>query len=449
MVGLDPRANRRMLDGVRAVLRSRLLAAALGLAAGSGCAYSMISNGEIRTRDFDNVLERTMAARQLFVDAPPQVEVATPEMLVGVLEEALDRQWSPQLLSDYESGLVALGLWPPQQDLRGEYVSVFSGEVAGLYVPSLKTIYVVEGARLPLSFRLLSFFSRRDLVGEFVLSHELVHLLQHGAYPALLDPADPRIDQDDLDNAIQAAVEGDALRYGYEAIGLDTEGLSSEGFSQAFEDEVTASASEDLEGAPALLRLTLAFPYVTGFPLSLAEGRALLERPPASTEQAIHGSRRYEPFYVFDLRPLRERLPEGCAFVHENTLGELHISVLFRDLSGDAPPSPDAWQGWDGDRFLVARCETGLEFVWLTAWDSEEDAEEFREAYAQIAPTVAARAGHAVVPEALRSEQEVVVATAGLGGLADRIGALAARTRVSEVEELRAHFGGVEAAPSP
>jgi hypothetical protein len=434
----------------RAVIPSACLAL-LALLALAGCSYSLIQRGEIRRSTFEGVLARTMAARQLYLEEPPRVEVATPESLVAVLELALDQFYSPESLRAYEVGLVALGLWPPERDLRSEFVSVFSGEVAGLYVPSLETIYVVAESPRPLSLRLLSFFTRRDLLGEFVLSHELVHLLQHRAYPELLDPAHQRVDQDDLDNAIQAAIEGDALRYGYEAIGLSMQGLSGAGFAAAFEDDLEAGTSDVLREAPALLRLTLPFPYVAGFPLSLAEGRQLLDRPPASSEQALHATRRHEPFLAFDLRPLREALPRDCAFVHENTLGELHLSVLFRDLgdlrAGDL--SPEAWYGWDGDRFLVARCAGALEFVWLTAWDDEGDAAEFGAAYAQIAPAVAARAGHRQAPEPRRSAREVVVTTAGLRGLADRVAALARRRRVSQVDELNALLREWEVPPPP
>jgi hypothetical protein len=435
---------------VRDVPLLRLLALALALLSSSGCAYSLIHRGQLRQAEFDDVLMRTMAARQLFVEVPVRVVVATPQDLVGVLDRALAEQWSEETFRDYETGLVGVGLWPPDRDLRAEFVSVFSGETAGLYVATEETIYVVQGATPPpLSLRLLSFFTRRDVLGEFVLSHEIVHLLQHRAYPGLFDPAQQRIDLDDLDNAIQAAIEGDALRYGYEAIGVSTGGLSSAGFGQAFEDDIAAGAGEDLRDAPALLRLTLAFPYVAGFPLSLAEGRALLERPPASTEQALHGSRRYEPFTVFDLGPVRAALPEGCDFVHENTLGELHLSVLFRDLARPAAtpagaepplPSPEAWYGWDGDRFLVARCGRDLELMWLTAWDSAEDAEEFQQAYAGIAPAVAERAGHRDAPRAIRQELDVVVATPALHGVAERAGSLAVRSRVSDVAELQAFY---------
>jgi len=423
----------------------RLVALVLALASAGGCAYQLVSRGEIRPVAFEAVFSRTMEARQIFVESSPRARVSTPHELIAVVEAALDGQWSEEDLDAYESALVALGLWPPERNLRDETVAVFSGEVSGLYVPATRTIYVIEGARSPLSLRLFSFFSQRDFMAEFVLSHEIVHLLQHDAYPELLDPAFQRIDQDDLDRAIQAALEGDALRYGYEAMGVGIDARSADAFGDDFEDDVIGNGGKALEDAPALLRLTLAFPYVAGLPLSLSDGRALLERPPASTEQALHRDRRREPFLVFDLRPARAVLPEGCTFVHENTVGELHLSVLFRDLG--AAPSPDVWQGWDGDRFLVAECGTQLDFAWLSAWDRERDAEEFATAYAGIASAVAERAGHGAPPELLRSGREVTVATGALRGLAGELGALAARRRIVEAAELWAHFDAAPAAP--
>ena len=35
------------------------------------------------------------------------------------------------------------------------------------------------------------------------------------------------------------------------------------------------------------------------------------------------------------------------------------------------------WEGWNGDRYLAARCGGRRELLWLTVWDSEADAAEF------------------------------------------------------------------------
>jgi hypothetical protein len=168
----------------------------------------------------------------------------------------------------------------------------------------------------------------------------------------------------------------------------------------------------------------------------MREGRALLASPPASTEQVLHPEKRHEPFQAIHLGALRAALPAGCEFDFEDTLGELGISVMLRDLDPDGPP--DAWEGWDGDRWVAARCGGRREFVWLTAWDSEADADAFASAYARVAPRVAERAGMPDPPVARVAGRDVVIATSGLEPIARRVAGLARRTRVVDLPGLRA-----------
>lgn len=432
--------------GGRRVGRSTGLVALLLWLGSTGCAYSIVSSGRIRDDAFQPVIERTMAVRGIYLGDPVDARAVSQAELARVLEQTLDAQWSREALRGYERGLVAMGLWPPEVDLRRQYVESYSRQVVGLYVPLTRTMYVVEDVEAPFAVRAVSAVTGRDLWVESTLTHEIVHLLQHEAYPELLDPSVLRLDQDDVDRAVQAALEGDALRYGYQAMGLDVASMPPEELRRSIEAEL--AASETLEQAPSLLRWTLAFPYIEGYRLSLVEGLGLLEAPPASTEQVLHAARRDEPFQVLALEAVRDALPARCAFVHANTLGELHLSVLFRDHAGEAGADAAIWQGWDGDRFLAADCDGTLEFLWITAWDSEEDAREFEEGYRTIRHGVARRAGLGGPPDTAREGREVVVWSPGLAQLAPRAGALARRARVSRVGELRRHFGLPERPPT-
>ena len=410
----------------------------------TGCAYTVVSGGQIRRATFDSVLQNTVRAREIPLDAPVNARVVSQQELRHVLEDVIDAQWTEGELRLYERALVAVGLWPRDRNLREEYLAVMSDEIAGVYIPADEALYVVKDAPPPFSIRMFSFIQRRDLMVEAVLSHELVHLLQHQVYPALLDPALTPRDQDDLDFAIQSALEGDATRYGFQAMGIPAASLPPEKLKEQIEKEMESAGHGAFIDAPALIRFTLSYPYVEGYRLSYGEGPALLERPPASTEQVLHPSRRHEKFWVFDLGEAIDALPRRCVFEHSNTLGELQMSVLFRDLG--KVPVPAAWEGWDGDRFLVAECDGQLEFAWLTSWDTEPDAREFESAYAGIASAVATRAGYGAPPRALRDAREVVVVSAGLSEWAGDLPSLARRRRVSTVEEVREHFG-VEALP--
>ena len=135
-----------------------------------------------------------------------------------------------------------------------------------------------------------------------------------------------------------------------------------------------------------------------------------------------------------DLTELEGRLPAGCRTLQRNTVGELQISVLFRDLSKD--PDPAIWEGWNGDRYLVADCEGRTEWVWWTAWDSAADAAEFADAYFELAPAVAARADSAN-PVSTQTEATYVVVTSG--GFADEVSKPPPpATRVADLASLRA-----------
>jgi hypothetical protein len=388
-----------------------------------------VAGGEIREEPFQELLARTSAARGIAlagtVDARVVRQAQSRDIVAGVIAE----EWAPGELARYQEALVAVGLWPPERDLLEELLAVHAAEVAGFYNPRERIFYVVEDAHIPFSVRLVSALSRRDLTREIVIAHELVHLLQHQRYPALFEAVTSH-EQDDASWATSAALEGDAVRFGFEALGVLPD---PDDFGRSMLEADPGGRSGALARAPALIRLTLVLPYTAGYRLAYAEWRELLESPPASTEQLLHSERRREPFFAFDLAGLRARLPAGCTPVYENGAGELGLSILLRDLAARADPA--AWEGWDGDRYLAARCGGERAFAWITAWDSEPDALEFESAYAGIAAAVAARAGLSAPPVARRRGREVHLLAPSLEGLAPALEGVP-RRRVSTLVEL-------------
>jgi hypothetical protein len=431
-VSAIPRAGARpRLAGALALL------AALGLGP-LACAYQLVSGGQLRQQPFEHIIERTVRARGIAPTTEIQTRVISSAELPQLLTDALAAEWSGAEILDYQEGLITLGLWPAGRDLVREFVAVYSEEVVGLYLPTSRTLYLVDDARTPWTVRLLSALVRRDLERELILSHELVHFLQHQAFPALMDQDPFWKSQDDVTSALQAALEGDALHYGFAS--LEIEPPAADDLREALEREDRRRTHGALAEAPALLRLTVAFPYAYGYGLSLREGRDLLASPPVSTEQVMHPEKRRQPFQAIDLSAVWAALPADCRGRYQDTLGELGLSVLLRDLG--AADQPEAWEGWDGDRWIAANCGGSRELIWLTAWDSESDAAEFAAAYQRIAPAVAERAGMASPPSAQISGREVWISSPGLASLAERAGALARRARVSDLPSLRAHFGG-------
>jgi hypothetical protein len=421
----------------------RALALLAALLPAAGCAYSIVADGQLREAPYASILERTESARGIRSQGGLTARVVESAELPPILRQALAEEWSGSQLDGYAQGLVALGLWPAGVDLLEEYIEVYSEQVAGTYLPTQRTLYVVRDAPSSFEIRLASALLRRDLLLEGVLAHELVHFLQHQAFPELLEPDPFWKAQDDATAAVTAAIEGDACRYGFAALDPSFATLDADDVREAIERE-SRDAPGRLAEAPALLRLTIAFPYSYGYALSLDEGRALLERPPASTEQVLHAAKRREPFDAIDLSGLAAALPGGCRVLFENSAGELGISVLLRDHGARVPPvglwevASAAWEGWNGDRWLAAECSGRRELVWLTSWDSEQDAAEFADAYAAIAGLVAER-GSLARAEIFRAGRDVRIATPALAGLP--VAKLARRAQVATLGELRAYFG--------
>jgi hypothetical protein len=427
-VRFAPRTN-----AARAHAAGLLFAALAGL---SGCAYSLVADGGVRPEPFEQIVARTVRARGIAPEGEVRTRVIRAAELPALLRSALAAEWTGAQMRSYQEGLTTLGLWPPDLDLADTFVGVYAEEVVGLYLPADRTLFLVDDVERPWSLRLLSSLTRRDLQREVILSHELVHFLQHQAFPGLMDPDPWWKTQGDAASAVQAALEGDALHYGFASLEIDP---PAEGeLRTAMQLENAARSQGALAEAPALLRLTLSFPYAYGYGLSLREGRALLAAPPASTEQVLHSHKRLEAFDAIDLAALRAALSADCAVDFEDTLGELGISVLLRDLDPVGPAA--AWEGWDGDRWLAARCAGRRELVWITAWDSEADAAEFAEAYARVAPRVAERTGMATPPVAQLEGRDVVIATPGFAALAARPELAAQRREVADLAGLRAAF---------
>lgn len=404
----------------------------------SGCAYSIVDRGRLRQEPFDAVVRRTVAARGIEPRGPIDARVIRPEEVEALIRDAIRREWSDDQIERYEFAYETLGAWPVDRDLLDEYLDVMGEEVGGLYDPADRRLYLVDQAIGSFGARVASAFLRRDLEREMILAHEIVHLLQHERYPALIENDAFFYDHDDVAAAIQAAVEGDATRYGIEALDLNLPLPHPDELRAGIESELAVAEDGALARAPALIRLTLGFPYAYGYGLAFAEGAALLDSPPISTEQVLHANRRRSPFVAVDLGGAHAALPDTCAFVRENTLGELGISVLLQDLGDDT--DPEAWAGWDGDRYLVAECEGVPELLWLTLWDSQTDALEFETAYRSLGGALMARSSLAVVPAIVREGRETLIYSEAFAEIAGELAAAAPRRRVASLSELQEHF---------
>jgi hypothetical protein len=275
-----------------------------------------------------------------------------------------------------------------------------SSSVAGFYSPRNDAITIITPS--PDSPR----------IDNATLVHELVHALQDQHYD--LTSEKYRGETQDGDLAIDGAVEGDA-KY-VELLYRDRCGVEWE--CVATPAAAGGGGAGGSGGGPNLgILLTIFQPYSDG-PVyvhdRVQEGGweavdELLEDPPESTEQTIH---------LTDEKPVpieyRSRATNGWStFPNQgqsgsDTVGEASMYVMFWyqartagadtvDPRGivqtesrydtynyDAVPS----SGWANDRLFPYKKASGGEseygYVWVTEWDTEGDAREFRDAYRKI-----------------------------------------------------------------
>jgi hypothetical protein len=152
------------------------------------------------------------------------------------------------------------------------------------------------------------------------------------------------------------------------------------------------AGGKSLREAPVILSETMIFPYLRGLVfcahLTNEGGWEALNKayrnPPLSTEQVIHPEKYLaDPDAPTAVDLGRLEPGEGWKELGRNVVGEMQLGVLLRRHGGKV-----AAAGWDGDRYAVFEGPEGrLGLVWLSTWDSAQDAREFHKGYARFQTT--------------------------------------------------------------
>jgi hypothetical protein len=285
---------------------------------------------------------------------------------------------NPKELVDANGRLLkGLGLLPADADLGALYVKLLGEQVAGLYSPDDKALYVV---------------SRSGALGpteKTTFAHEYTHALQDQNFDLSSLKLD-EIGEGDRGIARLSLVEGDATL----VMSLwQLQHLTQMELLQLIGESMNPEITGSLDEMPAILRESLLFPYTAGlgFVQSLQAGgweavNDAFANPPASTEQVLHPEK-----YVAGEQPVDVALPAGLAAKMgdgwkvglEDTLGEFQLKVWLDQAAaaGGSTSSTQASAGWAGDRVMLLDGPDGeWAIALLTAWDSPADAQEFMDA---------------------------------------------------------------------
>jgi len=377
----------------------------------------LVRDGQV-DRDGLAAVERSIATiRGRALRTPVPAVLLDPAGLRAMIASEIDAGYAPGDIEHIEAVYIQLGLLPPGTRLKSSVEGLYEAEGAAFYDPRAKRLVIsTHPIETPLMVRMVGFLTGRDLAGEMIVAHELVHAMQdqYWGVPTAPDPVANA--QGDCHLARRALLEGDATLAGF---GQIMGGGPDPDAARAIERELTKLPAElaarHPDVPPALLAtLTVQYQAGTAFVArALAAGGwpavdALHDDPPTSTEQVLHPAR------YFDTRdvPLAITLggtdalaAAGWTPVLEDTLGEIFVRVLAeRTLARDRAAT--VAEGWGGDRLRAFSRGGELVLVWMTTWDTPADADEWSDALPALLPDahVTRRERHVLVVVAPASE---------------------------------------------
>ena len=344
---------------------------ALSLLAGAGGAFAS------QQQAYDEIIGRVAEIRQLAPQEAIDIQFKTRQELREFVIQDIEEHYPEDEQEADLRALVIFGLVEPGTDLAQMQIDLLGEQVAGYYDPEADEMVVVSSGDS----------GELSASDELTFAHETVHALQDQHFDLMAVQGDHDAVDDDTELAVTALIEGDAT------IGQIEYLFDNPLLLRDLQDELTEVDSSALDDAPRIFSETLLFPYEEGadFVDSLFNDggwdavNAAYANPPQSTEQVLHPEKYVageEPMTV-DLQDPLPTLGDGWQTFDDNVMGEFITSVFLDSYGVDGDEAELASEGWGGDRYVVVGTEEDTALVWSTAWDTEDDAEEFFAALTQ------------------------------------------------------------------
>ena len=324
----------------------------------------------------DNLGYRASLLRSLFSLRAIEREFLTRQQLSERLLDDFDEDRED--IFKYQELYKALGILEQDDDLFDILLAMYSEGVLGFFDTEEERLYVVsEGDEL-------------DPQDQLTYIHEYVHALQQQHYD--IDATFDELEENsDRSSAFRGLIEGDAsvseLIYMFQHMDeqeqAEARAAPPDGSLEAF------------RAAPYVIQRTYTFPYVEGtrFVISLFTtnndwelvDEAFTELP-QSTEQVLHPQKylaREAPVMV-TLPDLATALGAGWSQLLTDTFGEFFIRA-YLEMGVSTDRAELAATGWGGDRFSVLKSTEDETLLYsLIAWDAEDEAQEFFEAFLEF-----------------------------------------------------------------
>jgi hypothetical protein len=314
-------------------------------------------------------LRRLPVLRQVKSGAQSRAEIE--QMIVRNIDESA----TPEETAANETALKKFGLVPADFQLRPFVVKLLTEQVAGYYDPKTQEFYLADWI---------------DIDGQKpVMAHELTHALQDQHFDLRRFEDWPKHDSD-AEMAAHALVEGDASFLMMQYVARDP--LRQLAFLKSMMSG-GASASEQIEQAPRVLREQMLFPYLQGMTWVMQVYKQggweavsnAYKNLPKSSEQILHGEKYAagEAPQKVSVRDVSATLGRGWRMADNDVQGEWGCYMLLDEFLQSVDVSKRAAAGWGGDRYALFAGPRKADAVVVlkTVWDTEADAREFYDAY--------------------------------------------------------------------
>jgi hypothetical protein len=346
----------------------------------------------------DEILDFDSKQTGLPIKKEVKRKLTSRDEVVSYLTKHLDDEDTKRLRRS-ELVLKKFGLLPRTFDLQTFMVALLREEVAGYYDPKTKTVNMLDW--VPIEEQ------------EPVMAHELTHALQDQSIglqrwmkkgekdlaEIRKDPTPADIENDEIDNAREAVIEGQAqaIMFQYAIAPTGHSIVTSPELVAAMEEETMTGTpgTKVFNEAPVFMKESLTFPYSYGmdFIVKLMQkgGKekafaAVLKNPPHTTRQIMQpetylSGETIEPMRVPDFK---HDFKDYQKF-DIGGMGEFDVAVLIEQYV-DKKLSKKMYPEWRGGYYYAAKVKANadapLGLLYVSRWSSADAAAEFAGIYA-------------------------------------------------------------------
>ena len=347
----------------------------------------------------DEILDFDSKQTGLPIKREVKRKLTSRDEVVSYLTKHLNDE-DTQRLRRSELVLKKFGLLPRDFNLETFLVSLLREEVAGYYDPKTRTVNLLDW--VPMEEQ------------EPVMAHELTHALQDQSVglqkwmkrgekdlgEIKKDPTPADIENDEMDNAREAVIEGQAqtMMFQYAMAPTGRSIVDAPDLLEAMETETLtgSSSTKVFNEAPIFLKESLTFPYSYGteFVVKLMQkgGKAkafagVLQNPPHTTRQIMEpetylSGEKIEPMFVPDFK----RDFKDYEKFDIGAMGEFDVAILIEQYAGKKP-SKRLYPEWRGGYYYAARVRDNaaapLGLLYVSRWSSTDAAEQFAGIYSE------------------------------------------------------------------